>query len=267
MRIRTRQIVFALIIASILNVAIAWLCAYYTWPGYRGSVVISADEFDLGAEIVTERDHELAVAGWTAFGVTEFDCFGPWYELWPKSSKEESTVADLVQQLDMIINENVPDHDPLRQNGLRHQLIEMSYRSYKHYARIDAGWPIRSFRGFVSGGVKQPVTSRIPPPSQKPQVRGVITVERLVRNTTWPRHLPYRPIWFGLVANTLLYATVIISIMWLLFAVRVKRRLRRGLCPSCKYPIGVSDVCTECGVELAEWALLRARARRSEAAR
>ncbi len=267
MRIRTGTVVFVLIFAVLLNVVVTWLCAYYAVPGYRGSVLLSAHEFDRGAEIVTERTHELAVAGWTAFGVTEVDCFGPWYELWPEPSIEEFTVADLVQHLDMIINESVPDHDPLKQNGLRHQLINMSYRSYKHYARIDAGWPMRSFRGFVSGGVKQPVTSQIPPPPQKPQVHNVITRERPIGNGTLTRYLPYGPIWLGLIINTLLYATVMIVIVWLWSVTRSKLRLRRGLCPTCKYPIGVSEVCTECGLELAEWAIERARSRRPEAAR
>ena len=267
MRMYIGTVVFVLFIALVLNVVVAWLCAYYAVPGYRGSVLMSADEFDRGAEIVTERNHELAVAGWTAFGVTELDCFGPWYELWPESSTEEFTVADIVQQLDMIINENVPDHNPLKQNGLRHQLIDMSYRSSKHYARIDAGWPIRSFRGFVSGGVEQPVISQIPPPPQKPQVHDLIARERPIGKGTLTRHLPYGPIWPGLIVNTLLYATVLIAVMSMWFAARSKLRLRRGLCPSCKYPIGVSEVCTECGVTLTESAILRARARRPEAAR
>ena len=62
--------------------------------------------------------------------------------------------------------------------------------------------------------------------------------------------LPLRPLWPGFAINTIFYATIV----WLLFAVpgrlRRWRRIKRGLCPACGYPIGFSDVCTECGVPL-----------------
>jgi hypothetical protein len=65
-----------------------------------------------------------------------------------------------------------------------------------------------------------------------------------------PRLLPLRPIWPGFAINTLFYA----AILWLLFtapgSVRRWRRIRRGLCAKCAYPIGASDVCTECGAIL-----------------
>ena len=62
--------------------------------------------------------------------------------------------------------------------------------------------------------------------------------------------LPYQPIWPGFAINTMFYAAV----LWLLFAaplalrgVRRRRRIKRGLCVACAYPIGDSPVCTECG--------------------
>ncbi len=67
---------------------------------------------------------------------------------------------------------------------------------------------------------------------------------------TFPRVLPYRPIWPGLIVNTIFYA----MILWLVspapFALRRFLRVRRGLCPKCAYPMGESAVCTECGAEL-----------------
>jgi hypothetical protein len=61
------------------------------------------------------------------------------------------------------------------------------------------------------------------------------------------RVVPYQPIWPGFAINTLFYA----GILWLLFAapfaLRRRRRIKRGLCPACAYPVGASDVCTECG--------------------
>ena len=62
--------------------------------------------------------------------------------------------------------------------------------------------------------------------------------------------LPLLPILPGFLINTLFYA----GILWLVipgpFVLRRLLRVRRGLCPLCKYPIGVSVVCTECGRDL-----------------
>jgi hypothetical protein len=59
--------------------------------------------------------------------------------------------------------------------------------------------------------------------------------------------LPLHPIWPGFAINTLFYALG----FWLLFtapfALRRRRRVKRGLCPACAYPVGDSEVCTECG--------------------
>jgi hypothetical protein len=59
--------------------------------------------------------------------------------------------------------------------------------------------------------------------------------------------LPYAPLWPGFAINTVFYA----GILWLLFAapfaLRRRRRIKRGLCPACAYPVGDSEVCTECG--------------------
>jgi hypothetical protein len=65
--------------------------------------------------------------------------------------------------------------------------------------------------------------------------------------------VPVYPHAFGFAINTVFYAAII----WLLFAapgrVRRWRRIRRGLCAKCAYPVGASEVCTECGTALRAW--------------
>jgi len=77
-----------------------------------------------------------------------------------------------------------------------------------------------------------------------------VNVRSIVRGAVNLRDLgafPYRPIWPGFAINTLFYA----GVLWVLccgpFALRRMIRRRRGLCAACAYPIGQSDVCTECG--------------------
>jgi hypothetical protein len=63
----------------------------------------------------------------------------------------------------------------------------------------------------------------------------------------WPRVLPLGFIWPGFAINTIFYA----ALLWMMFAfpfvIRRRRRIKRGLCPACAYPVGHSPVCTECG--------------------
>ena len=94
------------------------------------------------------------------------------------------------------------------------------------------GWPVASMNGRKE-------ISRLGPPIK-------VVNEIDIRG----RVLPLRPIAPGFAINTLFYG----GILWLLFAapfaIRRWRRVKRGLCPACGYPVGTSDVCTECGRSL-----------------
>jgi len=58
---------------------------------------------------------------------------------------------------------------------------------------------------------------------------------------------PIAPLWPGFAINTLFYAAVCWLLLSAPFALRRRLRRRRGRCPACAYPVGTSDVCTECG--------------------
>ncbi len=62
--------------------------------------------------------------------------------------------------------------------------------------------------------------------------------------------LPWRPLWPGSIVNTIIYAAILWPLICRLFALRRLRRVKRGLCPKCAYPMGESVVCTECGCGL-----------------
>jgi len=69
-------------------------------------------------------------------------------------------------------------------------------------------------------------------------------------NSRSPRLLPLGPIWPGFAIDTVFYA----AILWLLFAapfaLRRRRRIKRGLCPKCAYDLRGSKeatACPECG--------------------
>lgn len=62
--------------------------------------------------------------------------------------------------------------------------------------------------------------------------------------------LPFHPIWSGLILNTLFYAVLIWGVVSGPGAARRAFRKHRNRCPACGYPIGTSIICTECGCQL-----------------
>lgn len=62
-----------------------------------------------------------------------------------------------------------------------------------------------------------------------------------------PRALPLAPIWLGLLADVAIYATSLLVFWSGARSVQRARRIRRGMCPVCAYPRGISPCCSECG--------------------
>ncbi len=63
-------------------------------------------------------------------------------------------------------------------------------------------------------------------------------------------NLPLTPIWSGFAVDTLFFAALSALILTGWRRMIRRRRIKRGRCPACKYPIGTSPVCTECGEAL-----------------
>ncbi|MEM7230418.1 MAG: hypothetical protein AAF432_16585 [Planctomycetota bacterium] len=105
--------------------------------------------------------------------------------------------------------------------------------------RMHAGWPVRMATGDV-------LTDRHFDASVPNQSMTMFTLRQ--RTPIWPNdRIPYHPIWSGLIANTIFYATL----FWLFwFAPRYVRRVmrvRREKCIMCAYPTKRGDTCSECG--------------------
>lgn len=63
------------------------------------------------------------------------------------------------------------------------------------------------------------------------------------------RAIPYRPIWPGLIFNTIFYALLAFIIHRLYRIIREHRRFTKGRCPKCKYDLNADFTpgCPECG--------------------
>jgi len=63
------------------------------------------------------------------------------------------------------------------------------------------------------------------------------------------RYLPLRPIWSGLIINTIIYAAIIWVMMFIASIMQQHRRFKKGHCPKCNYELrsDYSAGCPECG--------------------
>ena len=109
-------------------------------------------------------------------------------------------------------------------------------RVVTRYEEIAAGWPCAALTGFNN--------------SHPYVAQGLEFIKAGWKEPWYRRLLPFWPVWPGFAINTVFYG----SILWLLraglAALRRRRRIKRGLCPACAYPVGDSEVCTECGARV-----------------
>lgn len=108
-----------------------------------------------------------------------------------------------------------------------------------------AGWPLRSMRCWHENLVGIPSSRMMATAGPVTIHHGIELGQAASPNNA--RVLPLYPAWGGFALNTLFYAVIFGLVYIAVGALRRHRRLRRGLCPICAYPIGVSAVCTECG--------------------
>lgn len=107
----------------------------------------------------------------------------------------------------------------------------------EHMIRIRSGWPLRALEGCVWDQ----------PPLGPTIYTGVIAVPGPSVREGW---LPIRPLWRGLIINAVFYAVLLRVAMHWPLALRRKARLRAHRCPACGRPMGDSQICEKCGLEL-----------------
>jgi hypothetical protein len=209
---RLAKLVAFLLLGAIVNVVVAWTATNWNPGAAKGSSVISTDA-DLSL---------LIEAGWTR----------P-----PERNSGYHVVTDVyatVGSMCRLHDESLgwDDHIDRYETGSYHTPV------YRLGADLVAGWPCYSLVCVVL--YDRPSKSRFG--------THYYWCWRAPFAT-----LPYRPLWPGFAINALFYAGILWG-GWLMFAapfaLRRRRRIKRGLCPACAYPIGKSDVCTECGKRL-----------------
>jgi hypothetical protein len=107
---------------------------------------------------------------------------------------------------------------------------------------IRAGWPGSACEAFMFERKEGRLVR-----TSGPWQAGIQVPARVLGLTGDDIPLPLRPIWPGFAINMVFYAAILGALFALPGARRRRRRVKRGLCPACAYPVGESAVCTECG--------------------
>jgi hypothetical protein len=216
MKRRLLKLGLLILAGAIINVAVAWGCSIWSTARNQEDPLRSGDN-SYASDYTRENAIKLrhAVGSWTWGRVTVIGA--SWYQL---------------------ITTDKPDSYLDRASG---------------YHIHVAGWPIPGPCCFG--------TSESPPqfidgelvlrPSWHGGIRAPSCLgPKLTSHYLLPsieRPLPLSPVTVGFAINTIFYA----AIVWLLWfgpgTIRRWRRIKRGLCPACGYPVGTNPLCTECG--------------------
>ena len=213
-------IILFLLLGAIVNVAVAWGCA--AWSRYNNNAMQDYSHPGLPNWIVSVSK---------GIGVTRVSAV-PDNDLWDISS----------------IRGDVQIPAWSRTNE-RPSEAEFADRTAPWIVEHASGWPVRAGIALIQRNLFDFAGARIAS-SRFHIVSGFAVLDDGSTNPVPYRVLPVRPLWPGFAINTVFYALV----LWLLFAapfaLRRWRRIKRGLCPKCAYPVGTSTVCTECGKAL-----------------
>lgn len=214
--ITTRLVVVALVVGVVLavgSVPLADTAFEHAWPGWDDHAVDWWFEQGGDAAYVSQRTTWSGERWWVSSGPAD-----------------DSAMRGLRR-----LNGDAPvtQTDP-RPRTLRWPLEPR--RNQGHLVRV--GWPLRSAsRGRIEGGIFRP-------PDQWGAPNAKVFGSKFSLST--------RPIWFGLLGNTLFYAVLVLAPIALWRWRTLRRRARRGLCVACGYElgegVGACPACPECGL-------------------
>jgi len=248
---KRRMLKFALFLflCVIINIAVAWGCAVWSEASLGLMYTQSASLSDL------ER---LKRAGWKQTSETE-----DWMYAYSIYKWRGYGVSDC-----FVIEEAVPK-----------PIGTIIFHNYTYnnffFARVSqAGWPLRclsrEFLDRTGNGQGAFVWVDEPWHPSQPSIADGDTFDSrsLTKMANWQhsmsfavpekigpitlpedRYLPLRPIWSGLIINTLIYAAFLLMISFIASNVRQNSRFKKGHCPKCYHELksNYSKGCPECG--------------------
>lgn len=230
-----------ILIGFAINVAVAWgLAAWLPQTGWTD--VVLHGNTRLKDSLLTVRDYRTRGACRRAWMVMYYD---------------RSSLSELMSAMGYSDGQYSLEYDgPLKgQQWGRAESIRANPAAFgQDGMEYATGWPL------LTAWCDWAYDGRWWSPTRPAVVRGGISITRApAKGRASPvmrlHALPYRPIWLGVVVNTLFYAVLLAVPFASLVALRAWRRGRRkarGRCTRCAYDLtglGAGAPCPECGVE------------------
>jgi hypothetical protein len=236
------------ILGAIVNVAVAWACAWWVLPQYVEVQRLPPSTFWNRAERLAGAERSQLVGVWRGFGVKNHVLFPM---DWNKYS-ENVTEPNLALVLDSMLRAT-PVNDAGMHGVLAREWGGVSWGTGNSTPamRVSAGWPSPCLRGWGPAAAWFRPSLGAPLIATTRQGEQAIVRVRTLDSRDIVHLLPWSPIRPGFAINTVFYA----GLLWLLFAapfaLRRRLRIKRGLCPTCAYDlrgsVRGSQQCPECG--------------------
>jgi len=207
-----------LFIGFILNLCVAWACG-----------VVQSGRISQKSNLFTSRT--LGADG--AFRMTSG--FGYCYVV--EMSFPKGTLARMLDGMELQSAEMPSWWTPNR-----------TVDEFQSLGRLACGWPFPAFSADIAPDPTSTDPRRIP---LARYIQGGVLLNGEFNGSNAPNKLPLiiplRPIWIGVVNNTIAYAVSMLIVGGTCRALIRRHRDRHYKCLVCGYPRGDSAVCTECG--------------------
>ena len=222
MKRRALKLLIFLLLGAIINVAVAWGCA-------------------IAFRSLTAAQHDASA----------FESYVYW-RVFVSSRRVETTVfserlrGDFHTASKLHPNDILPSWAPFEMPTAKFKNAGEDDDALENRLTVARGFPMLSLRSERAG------VGDIQKSPSLDLVHGIET------SLDWPStgnvimklDLPTWPVWPGFAINTIFYAAIVWALLAVPGMVKRRRRIRRGLCVGCGYPLGSSPVCSECGTPL-----------------
>lgn len=230
----------AILLSGITTLLVSWACA--AWVDYHADRDARTTEMFAAARLKGPGYEHWLVAGFALPGYREIT--SAWYDpgIVPYNDRRAFRDDDPAELLPAWCDGFNPSDAGT--SGGRHVRIAHGW-----------GWPFVALWYEEAADVNAGGTPFAPQTGPAIPIGFVdrVTATHTVRV---PRFLPVRPIWGGLLLNTLIFAIAWALLLVAMFVggsrLRRRWRLKRGRCPACRYDLSGTqhEACPECGIAI-----------------
>ena len=130
----------------------------------------------------------------------------------------------------------------LEKPGSQFGIINGSFDPPRSACSCWAGWPCKALYG---ARLEAPTHTQLLWAMEAPS--WLKPYSSMVGFVDFRRFIPLRPLWRGVIVNTLCYICAVVLVIAIVRYYKMRRRRLTGRCMNCAYPWGACERCSECG--------------------